>query len=224
MFLGKDNMQDGQLEITNWELLSKHFLEERLHQYLIAAKQSRPCAIRLFIWNSKTSAAIWEVIGYVEVSIRTVVDKQLRKENAQGDWLINFNVFTSNDPIWKVVAIARTRVGKTSKMPTHSQILQQLPLGFFQTLLSKRYLRVWPMLAGGFTGGTRSSQKELSAAMFKLRKFRNRVGHHDLLVDDDLVQEFNNILRIAELIDPDFRRWLTKVSDVSGAIDSRPAC
>ncbi len=80
------------------------------------------------------------------------------------------------------------------------------------------------MLAGGFAGGARSSQKELSAAMFKLRKFRNRVGHHDLLVDDDLVQEFNNILRIAELIDPDFRTWLTKVSNVSLVIESKPTC
>lgn len=217
-------MEDGQLEIANWELLAKHFSEERLHQYLVAGKEKRPCAIRLFIWNSKTSAALWEVIGYVEVSIRTVVDKQFRVENGLGDWLINFNVFGPHDPLWKVVAIAQTRVGKTSKMATHSQVLQQLPLGFFQTLLSKRYLRVWPMLAGGFAGGARSSQKELSAAMFKLRKFRNRVGHHDLLVDDDLVQEFNNILRIAELIDPDFRTWLTKVSNVSLVIESKPTC
>lgn len=217
-------MQAGRPEITNWELLSKHFSDERLQQYLIAGKQNRSFAIRLFIWNSKTSASIWEVIGYVEVSIRTVVDKQFQVENGLGDWLINFNVFGPADPLWKVVTIARSRVGKTNVMPSHSQVLQQLPLGFFQTLLSKRYLRVWPMLAGGFAGGTRASQKELSAAMFKLRKFRNRVGHHDLLVDDDLVQEFNNILRIAELIDPNLRTWLTKVSDVFEAIDSRPTC
>lgn len=206
---------------AEWSLLERNFPSERLSVYIKTANGNLAIAYELFLWNTEASAAFWELIGYVEIAIRSIVDKQLIQLEPDRDWLISDNVFPATDPIRKVIQIARERAGSSTEI-AHHHLVQQLPLGFFQTILSRRYLRLWPTIASGFKGGVRGSFSELSNLMHEFRTFRNRVGHHELLVNLDLANVNQKILRVAELADPEFKTWLIQITRVEEVLARKP--
>ena len=64
-------------ETSEWELMCRHFSDERLRLYLTEANGEEDVAARLYQWNSRCSAAFWEALGYLEVSLRNVLDARL---------------------------------------------------------------------------------------------------------------------------------------------------
>ena len=207
---------------VSWSELAIFFSRERMSVYLDVSQGDHKAAKQLFLWNSKVAALFWEVIGLVEVAVRCTVDSQLSKAFPANDWLESNVVFSESDQIWKIITNARERVGGSIAGQRHHQVIQQLPLGFFQVLISKRYLRIWPDLASGFKGGDRGSHKELSQLMQFFREFRNRIGHHDLLNELDLGAAHDKLLRIAALVDPRLETWISQVSEVPKLRNKRP--
>ena len=55
---------------SEWELMRRHFSDERLRLYLTATKGDEDAAARLYQWNSRCSAAFWEALGYLLVTCR----------------------------------------------------------------------------------------------------------------------------------------------------------
>ena len=64
-------------ETSEWELMRRHFSDERLRLYLTATNGDEDAAARLYQWNSRCSAAFWEALGYLEVSLRNALDARL---------------------------------------------------------------------------------------------------------------------------------------------------
>lgn len=52
------------------ELMRRHFSDERLRLYLTETNGDEDAAARLYQWNSRCSAAYWEALGYLEVSLQ----------------------------------------------------------------------------------------------------------------------------------------------------------
>ena len=203
----------------DFDVWKRNISPGRFKVYSNAAKGNENFASELYLWNSKTSAAFWELIGHLEIALRAVIDRQLIQAFPDDDWILSFKVFNESDPIRQVIRKAIYRAAGNS----HNQVIEQLPLGFVQVIVSKRYLRLWPHIAAGFTGGERHSFGEISALIKMFRLFRNRVGHHDLLVDEDLETIHRNLLRLAELVEPGFKSWLQTNTDVDSWIRQKPS-
>lgn len=61
--------------------------------------------------------------------------------------------------------------------------------------------------------------------MAKLVPFRNRLAHHETIVRRPIATHHAEMLALAGLIDPDARRWIDGISQVSQLLElrSRPA-
>jgi hypothetical protein len=117
---------------------------------------------------------------------------------------------------------AQVRVANNKKEISLDQIVSELPLGFWATLLGRRYRNLWPELASGFLGLEGRDSKELAKFVQQARWLRNRIGHHHRIWNLNLDNYHHGILRILSLIDPEFERWLSSVSTVPELLVHRP--
>jgi hypothetical protein len=97
---------------------------------------------------------------------------------------------------------AREILTRTGKVVNPGAILDELPLGFWTILVSKRLKRIWPDIAAGFKGLESRDSKELSELLKFFKDFRNRIGHHHIIIFSDLERTSKNLARLAHLIDP----------------------
>jgi hypothetical protein len=215
-------MEKSESQEDFWNLFIKSFSAERLQIYLKLSDGSTNKAQALYLWNAKVSSELWEVVGYIEVSLRNSIDRQLSRLSSTPDWLDDPLIIKSTDSLRTIIDRAKTQASVYGRSPSHHQILDQLPLGFLQAILSRKYLYLWPSLAAGFLGANRGAHSELSALVTKLRKLRNRIGHHNHLLDLDLELEFANLLRIAQMIDPRLRYFFEIQSSVTTRALKRP--
>jgi hypothetical protein len=117
---------------------------------------------------------------------------------------------------------AQVRVANNKKEISLDQIVSELPLGFWATLLGRRYRNLWPELAGGFLGLASRDSMELAKLVQQARWLRNRIGHHHRIWNLDLENHHLGILRISSMVDPEFERWLSSVSPVPELLIHRP--
>jgi hypothetical protein len=215
-------MQKGKSQEDFWSLFITNFSAERLQIYLKLSDGLPQKAQALYLWNAKTSSALWEIIGYLEVSLRNALDRQLTERSKLNDWLDDASIIKTNDPMRTLISQARLQATVYGRPPNHHQTLEQLPLGFLQALLSKKFLYLWPSLAAGFLGAGRGSHNEISERVKSLRRLRNRIGHHNHLLDLDIESEHANLMRIAQLVDPRLQRMFEIESRVMTLLELRP--
>ena len=63
-------------------LYTKHFTDGRFGPYLDACSGSEAKAIELYDWNVRVSAALWEILTYLEVALRNRIDERLQQASS----------------------------------------------------------------------------------------------------------------------------------------------
>jgi hypothetical protein len=58
--------------------------------------------------------------------------------------------------------------------------------------------------------------------MSKLVPFRNRLAHHETVIRRPISNHYDEMLRLAGLIDPDARAWIESISRVPEILNKRP--
>jgi hypothetical protein len=58
--------------------------------------------------------------------------------------------------------------------------------------------------------------------MSKLVPFRNRIAHHETVIRRPLIGHYEDMLRLAALIDPEARIWIDSVSRVRDTLEGYP--
>lgn len=118
-----------------------------------------------------------------------------------------------------IVAVERLDRGKGI---TRSRVIAGVSFGFWAGLFSSRYEELWRhRLRYGFPHGS-IVRKDLTQRMRLLQRFRNRVAHHDCLLNQDIGQRADDMLTITGWIDPDAQRWLREHSCVHALLRARP--
>lgn len=105
---------------------------------------------------------------------------------------------------------------------TRGRVVAGLSFGFWSGLFGPRYEELWRhRLRHAFPHA--KERKDLSAGMEALRRFRNRLAHHDSILSQPVGARHEDMLRIAAFIDPAAKTWLQATSQVDGVLGSRPA-
>jgi|GEM_PF-6669115 len=155
---------------SEWELMRRHFSDERLRLYLTEANGDEDAAAHLYQWNSRCSAAFWEALGYLEVSLRNALDARLTlRQHKQGQtrhWVFDDARQLGRDARgvgrhahpYQGVATAIRRVQANGKPLDPAQIISELPFGFWHQLVARRQMFLWPDLAAAFAHAPSRSQ------------------------------------------------------------------
>jgi hypothetical protein len=203
----------------------------RLQPCLGAAGGDVERAIELYLWSAEVSGVLHTQISFVEIAVRNALDLILADWNeAQGgqygrDWTIEGQAAptlydTIGGPLRRARRWAQTeaddrpdthpRSGVTS---THDDVLVQLTFGVWQNLIHspssdniKQNLLWTEATHQAFSNATDSdeSRRETGKQLRKIRTLRNRVAHHDNLLDVALSSRLKGMLSLLAKIHPEF--------------------
>jgi len=211
-----------------FDFYEKHFASIRMKEYLLHFEGDQELAKRLYIWNNAISAAFWELISFVEVSLRNVLSGSLEQRqsrlNPQREWVFDSasRLFEENPRMATSIEQACLRIEKNKKEITSQQVISELTFGFWCQLLAKQNSYLRPDFASSFGGLSTRNLEIVAKRVFEIRDLRNRIGHHHRIYNLDLVQKHENLLRLATYIDPDFGVWLAGKSRVAELLALHP--
>ena len=77
-------------------------------------------------------------------------------------------------------------------------------------LFGRRYEELWRHRLRAAFPHAALTRKDLSSRMRLIQRFRNRVAHHDSLLDQDAQSRLEDMLTIAGWIDSAAQAWLTE--------------
>jgi hypothetical protein len=202
-----------------WSMLS----EPRMAPYLRITGNDQLEALGLYEWSTRTSAAAFEDIGHLEVLFRNALDRQLREYFREEKCGIPWFLLPTpgGEHVAEAVATVRERLRPLGKESRH-QIVAGLSFGFWSGLLGSRYEELWRDCIHRAFPHSSGRRKQVSAAMERARKFRNRLAHHDSMINVDVPFEIRHIIELASFIDKDAANWLERRSTTMTVYGERP--
>jgi hypothetical protein len=197
----------------------------RFAPFLDCANGNHQHALEIYVWHANLTAACFQVVHHFEVLLRNTVDRALGSRDsglaAESSWMLNAVALPPNALI-QVEAVLR-RSAKDGVRPTKDRLISSLPFSFWVHIFgrSPKCEALWRgALHEEFPGVAR--RKDVLVRLESLRKFRNRLAHHDSLLSLNVRARHETMLEVAGWISPDAKRWLEGESTVGEVLSERP--
>ncbi|NRQ25936.1 Abi family protein [Aliiroseovarius sp. xm-g-7] len=200
----------------------------RFGTYLRETAGDRHKALELYCWNTDVSAAFFVMLQYCELSIRNGAVEAIEKVFG-ANWHLNRG-FVYTLPIPKRGYQPQQDLKNCSeRLPTSGKVVAELKFAFWRYLFVKgQQARIWDLhMQTSFPGYEKSlTVAQARASLFndidEVRKFRNRIAHHEPIFARNLESDFQRIRRIIEWRRPGAASWLDELEEVSGLLANRP--
>jgi len=191
--------------------------------YLKSAEGDKAKALELYEWGAETSSAAFEVVGHLEVLLRNALDRALREHFREDHCGIPWFLMPTpgGDHVSSAVAAVRERL-RPQGQETRHQIVAGLGFGFWCGLLGPKYEELWRECLHRAFPGSSGKRKQVATAVERVRKFRNRLAHHDSIIGLDVPFEMRQIIELAAYINADAAIWLRRCSKVMDVYARRP--
>lgn len=197
--------------------------EPRYERFLDAAGGEHERAMALYEWHTELAVASFGLIHGFEVLLRNAIDAVLGEAQPQtpikDTWLLDFEILQPDGIKQVIVAIERLEKGK---LVTRGRIVAGVSFAFWAGLFGRRYEELWRHRLRAAFPHEALTRKDLSARMRLVQRFRNRVAHHDSLLDQDPQARLEDMLTIAGWIDPAARTWLAGASEAVAIAQRMP--
>lgn len=194
------------------ESLENSISHERLSTYLKAANNDKGHALELYIWNTEISAAFYNPLQSLEITLRNSLHNRLSQTFGRNDWYAQINLQQRD---LDIVRKAEVTVRKLHRSVNPSHVVAELSFGFWLSLLNRRYhQQLWiPSLSKAFPHA-HLSRADIVKQLDHLRLLRNRIAHHEPVFKRHLKQDHHSILTAISWICPDTAAWTKAYSTV----------
>lgn len=216
----------------------------RLSRYLSYASGDRARAIALYEWNAQVSAALHRDLAHLEVALRNAYDaaasahwtgpghywllddadrvfaRVLRtKHTYRAGQRVKYQVDINQKPRELVARAVRDAGGPRA---TAGKVVAELNFGFWRYLSSSAHEKtLWvPLLHHAFP--QRTKRTDIDARVGRLHAVRNRVAHHEPLLQEDLEARLADLLTVAGQLHPQLATHLAVTSHVPPLLRARP--
>lgn len=205
--------------------------QDRLQSYLSAAGGDQTKALQLYIWNTQLSAALYQPLQGLEITLRNAFHRQLLLTYGN-DWYDQIPQILSdksNDNITK----AKNDITSRGKSATPSRIIAELSFGFWVSLLgygrkgNNNYeMKLWrPALYKAFPNKpAKGFNRKLANKEFtRIKELRNRVAHHEPIIhNQDILSEYYRILEALSWLCKDTAIWIASNSNFQEIFSNKP--
>ena len=205
---------------------------ERFSTYLDSADGNQAIALRDYAWNTAISAAFYGPLQCLEIALRNAMHRELSIKYGSA-WFDNCDVglnFDARRTIEEEKARARHPNGGMIEVP---KVVAGLSFGFWVSLIGSgnrfdsdgkaRYdyeETLWrPALHLAFPAYL--TRKKAHNPLNYLRKFRNRIAHHEPIFKRHLSRDHERILEVTEWISPETAAWIRHHSRVEELLLSK---
>ncbi len=164
--------------------------------------------IARYLWNIALSEALYPTLQALEVTLRNDLHTAISARFDDALW------FDRKPPILDVIEVDKVAVAKRELYLEHKpleagRLVAALSFGFWTSLFDRRYERIfWPsLLRPAFPSMPRRirTRQELSRRLNQIRRLRNRVFHHESILNwrnPDLLLQHTRILEIITWMNP----------------------
>lgn len=208
-------MEAGQ--ITAW------IGDKRFAPFLERAGGDRALAIQLYLWHAQVAGASLTTLHHFEVALRNAIDHQLGlgqpEKPVAETWLLD-SATLSTQGIAKVRDVLR-RLDREHYPRERPRVIAALPFSFWKGLFARRYETLWrTRLLHAFPGA--GLRRDILEPLTNLHLWRNRIAHHDSLLDQNLKRRLDEMIAVTNAIDPACGEWLTAHTQLIVLVKEQP--
>lgn len=188
--------------------LTRTLSRDRLSKYLAASGDDIHQALIHYERNTALSESFYTPLQAVEVCVRNCMNAQLCRQ--YGDqWFIDPRIPLDPDGLLRL-ADARKALEKGRYVITQGAMVAELSFGFWVSLLGPRYdATLWRnALYRAFAEGGRGIRRDRVHGRFNMiRRFRNRIAHHEPIFLQDLPGRHREIVEAISWMCPFTATW-----------------
>lgn len=181
---------------------------DRLDKYLNAAGNDLDLAIGLYERNTRLAETFYTPLQALEICLRNHIDIQLVATYGP-DWMTNgqppLNGWAQNQ-----IATASRDLATANAPVAPGAIVAELHFGFWLSLLAPQYdATLWRTACHrAFRANGRGlARRTVHGRLNAIRRFRNRVAHHEPIFQANLQQVHDEIIEAAEWMCPQTAAW-----------------
>lgn len=196
--------------------------EARFATYLAKSGQNEGYALALYLYNARVAKAFMFPLGVVEVTLRNAIDALLITRYGQS-WHLD-PTFRNTVLMPEGLTTLQKAITRAGQSASHSQVVAELTFDFWSNLLRPEYGNLWRtglnVVFPNIARGTSRHDVQLMAKAINL--FRNRVAHHEPVLDLNITDIHSKIVELVRLRCTETSAWLKHHSTVSSIIRTRP--
>lgn len=191
----------------------------RLSKYLAVTQRQPGHALRLYILNTKVSAAMMVDLHYVEIALRNRFARELAARFGNEWFMAPAFLALLDKRSQDILFRARKDAGKhtpAGQAPPTGKVIAELTFGFWLQLTDSRLEHsLWvPCLHKAFAPRKAPKRSTFNQQLEKLRQLRNRIAHHEPIFHLDLGDARRRIVDVAALLCPTTAAVMANASSV----------
>lgn len=207
----------------NLELLRSSISAARLRRYLALAHGDTAQALRLYMWNTALSEALYGPLQGLEITLRNKIHERLSE--AFGARWYDAPALRLRHAQQEQIDRAKQALGFQGKPLEPERVVAELNFGFWVGLFGSKYENhLWrPHLRKVFVNAPAPFlRKQAHAALDAIRLLRNRVAHHEPILHRRLPEEHRLILDSIGWLCTTTAAWVAHHSRFDRVHASRP--
>jgi len=181
---------------------------ERFARYLEWAGGDRQRALELYALNTRVSEALYTPLQLLEVVLRNRIHTVMSATGG-ARWFEQEGLLAIEHQRQQL-AKAVEDLQKERKELTAGRIVAALSFSFWTAMLSPAYEDLWQVSLHQIArraDGKGLRRRDLSSPLTPIRTLRNRVAHHEPIIQWNLSRHYENILQIIRWLSPAAAEW-----------------
>lgn len=165
-------------------------------------------ALDLYERNARLAEAFYTPLQCMEICFRNALNDQLVTKYG-ADWFRPGKVAFANDAIEKIKAVI-DELNSLKKPITVGAVVAELSFGFWVALIGPRYdASIWrqSLYLALMENGRRMKRDRSHGRFNRLRRFRNRIAHHEPIFLNDLANAHAEIIEAISWMCPNTAAW-----------------
>ncbi|MFF2805602.1 hypothetical protein ACFVT2_00185 [Streptomyces sp. NPDC058000] len=198
---------------------------ERFQPFLDECGGDPLVALRLYFWDGEASRAFLGTLRDFEVAMRNSFHAKLAGRYGRADWWDSPRVQLTSKGIEQVRSAKQALQRELGPGFDPGDMVAKLTLGFWVGLIGRGVnyeMQFWnPALRHAFRGyhGRRGA---LQQQLDHVRRFRNRIGHHERICHRHLDKDFDTLLGLMEHVSPEKAALHRKFSQIPEVLARKP--
>lgn len=219
-----DNLQE-ELNADQIKAIYRAISPDRIGKYLVAAGHNPNRAMLLYIWNARLGEAFHLPIQAVEVALRNCVNAALLAQFGTKWWLNPAYLGLVDHDRKSDLEAVRRRIRHRKQAENIGQVVAGLSFGFWVGMLQPRYNpELWSrQIKHAFPHLPKDkSRKTLAKTAGAIAGLRNRISHHEPLIERDHSADYKLVMEMLSCLCPHKMSWIEPYCRVQQIIRERP--
>ena len=195
---------------------------ERFARYLEWRSGDHARALELYALNTQLSEALYTPLQVLEITLRNRIHTVLTEARHER-WFGDDGFLLLEHQSCQITEAAE-RVGER-RDPTPGRVVAALTFSFWAAMLGNRYEELWQKTLHKIArreDGKGLARKDFSRPLSPIRALRNRVAHHEPIVQWDLPKHYKKILQLIRWLSPAAAEWCERYSRFQEVYPAEP--